>query len=287
MKTTMTKEKMIAIGAGILLFVSLIGTGLFYNSGKTLTKNLNDEKLKSEMMLSEKLLLQKDFDMFKNRLTALNGQNEELNKILAETMQKLSEKEAALNRISRENGKVKTLTAQLSDLKQMKKDFESQVLALNESVQKLNMEKNTLEKNIASLQEENKQLSANLAILSSITADDYLAEPTKRNGRLTVMAKRTKKMTVSFKVPENVVEDISFKLTKPDGTRVEGKENGIAYSVINSDEGLTASLSGGAIEVSKKIEMTYTPKGKQKPGLYKVEIYNADKYVGAYNVKLR
>jgi hypothetical protein len=48
-----------------------------------------------------------------------------------------------------------------------------------------------------------------------------------------------------------------------------------------------ASTSGGAIQVSRKVEMTYAPKERQKPGLYKIEMYNADKYVGTVNVKLR
>ena len=120
-----------------------------------------------------------------------------------------------------------------------------------------------------------------------MTTDNYLVEATKRKDKLTVMAKRAKKITMSFNVPENMVENISFKLTKPDGKQVDGKGNGIAYKVVNGDEGLTASLSGGAIKVSKKIVMTYEPKEKQKSGIYKIEMYNHDKYIGACNVKLR
>ena len=65
----------------------------------------------------------------------------------------------------------------------MKKDFESQVLALNETIQKLNAEKDALNQTIASLQGENKQLATNLDILSSMTGDNYLVETTKRKDR--------------------------------------------------------------------------------------------------------
>ncbi|MDP2336447.1 MAG: hypothetical protein Q8N05_08370 [Bacteroidota bacterium] len=284
---TIKKEKLITGGAVIILIVALIGAGLFYNSNRSLTKNLNNEKLKSEMMLSEKLALQKEIETFKSQINSLSGKNTELDGLLAQTSQKLSEKEAQLSRIVRENGNIKTLKKELAELSQMKKDFESQVLALNESIEKLNAEKNALNQTIASLQEENKQLTVNLEILSSMTADNYLVETTKRKDRLTVVAKRAKKMTVSFKVPENIVEDISFKIIKPDGKMVEGKDKGIAYSVVNSDEGLTASLSGGAIKVSRKIEMIWEPKEKQKPGIYQIEMYNGEKYIGSCNVKLR
>lgn len=238
---TIAKEKLIAGGAVILLIVALIGTGIYYSSNKSLTKNLNSEKLKSEMMLSEKLELQKEMEAFKNRISALMGRNSELDQFLSSTTQKLLDKQAELNRIKRENGNIKQLKKELADLGQMKRDFESRLLALNESIQKLNAEKNALNQTIASLQEDNKQLAENLEILSSMTADNYLVETTKRKDRLTVVAKRTKKIAVTFKVPDNVVEDITFKIMKPDGKVVEGKDKGIAYRVVNGDEGLVAS----------------------------------------------
>lgn len=293
MKKKLSKDRMIAAGAVIFLIAAIIGTSLFYNSNKSLTKNLNNEKLKSEMMLSEKLALQKEIETFINQINSLSGKNSELDKLLAETSKKLSEKEAQLSRIVRENGNIKTLKKELADLNQMKKDFESQVFALNESIRKLNSEKDALNQTIASLQEENKQLASNLEILSSMTADNYLVETTKKmwlkpnSEKLTVVARRTKKITVSFKVPENIIEDISFKIVKPDGKTVEGKDNGVACRIVNEDEGLMASINGGAIKVSKKIEMTYEPKEKQKPGLYQIEMYNGEKYIGTCNVKLR
>lgn len=287
MKTIEQREKRITSIAVLILIAALIGTGLFFTANRSLTKDLNNEKLKTEMMLSEKLALQKEIESFKTQINSLSGQNAELNKVLAETRQKLSEKETQFNKLVHENGNIKSLKKQVAELEQMKKDFESQVQTLNNEIKKMNDEKDELNRTIASLQEENKQLSANLNILSSMTADNYLIETTKRNDRLTVMARRTKKMTVTFNVPENIVENISFKLTKPDGTQVDGKGNGVAYKVINEDEGLTASISGGVIKVSKKIVMTYEPKEKQKPGIYKIEMYNGDKYIGACNVKLR
>lgn len=284
---TIEKEKLIAGGAVIFLIVALIATGVFYNSNKTLTKQLNTEKLNSEMMLSQKLELQKEIEAFKEKVASLNGKNAELDKFLTSTTQKLLEREAELKKIKRENGNVKQLKKQLAELEDMKKDFESQLVVLNESIQKLTAEKNNLNKTIASLQEENKQLAENLKIISSMTADNYMVETTKRKDKLTVVARRAKKMSVSFKVPDNVVDDISFKIIKPDGKVVEGKDNGIAYRVLNPEEGLMASTEGGAIQVSRKIEMTYQPKEKQKPGIYKIEMYNADKYVGTVNVRLR
>lgn len=289
MKTIEKSEKRITAIAVLILIAALIGNILLFTANRSLTKDLNTEKLQTELMLSEKLALQKEIETFRNQIHSLSGKNAELDKLLAETSQKLSEKEAQYNEIVRENKNIKKLKKQLAlaELEQMKKEFESQVLALNGEIAKMNLEKDELNRTIASLQKENQQLATNLDILSSITGDNYLVETTRRKDRLTVIAKHTKKITMSFNVPENMVENISFKLTKPNGTQVDGKDNGIAYKVVNGDEGLTASLSGGDIKVSKKIEMTYEPKEKQKPGIYKIEMFNNDKYIGACNVKLR
>ena len=148
---TIEKEKLIAGGAVIFLIVALIATGVFYNSNKSLTKDLNTEKLKSEMMLSQKLELQKEIEAFKTKVNSLNGKNAELDKFLTSTTQKLMDKEAELKKIKRENGNIKQLKKQLADLADMKKDFESQVAVLNESIQKLTADKNNLNKTIASL----------------------------------------------------------------------------------------------------------------------------------------
>lgn len=286
MKTIINNKKASTAGLVIIL-MSILGTAFFYSANNSLTKNLNEEKLKTEMILSEKLKLQKEIINFRTEIKALEGKNSEIDKILGETSKKLIKKESEVDKMVHENGNLKNLKKQLAELVQMKKVFEGQIVVFNETIQKLNLEKIDKDAIIASLQNENKQLASNLDILSSMTADNYLVETTKRKDKLTIIAKRAKKMSVSFKVPENVVEKISFKVTKPDGTSVEGKDNGVAYRVLNNDDNLLASLSKEEIKVSKKIEMTYEPKEKLKSGIYKIEMYNGEKYIGSCNVKLR
>jgi len=288
------KDRIIATIAVLFLFVSLIGTGVMYNNNRSLKNQIKNEKLSSDVLLQNKILLMKEVEQFSNQINSLLGKNAELDQILAQTSQKLSEKESEINKIVRENGSIKDLKKQLSEVSKMRNDFENQVVALNGTISKLNMEKETMNKSIASLQEENKQLATNLAILSAMTADNYLVETTKgknmirKSEKLTVVGKQAKKVAVSFKIPENVAETISFKITKPDGKQVEGKDQGITHHIIeNEDDALMANLSSDEIKVSKKIEMVYQPKEKLKAGIYKIEMYNGKSYIGACNVKLR
>ncbi len=123
MKTTFNKQKAITSGAVIILLVSLIGAGISYNANQSTKKNLNDEKLKTELILSEKLNLEKEFADFKNQMNGLKGKNSDLDKVLSETSKKLSEKEEEISTISRENGSMRVLRKQITELSQMKKGF--------------------------------------------------------------------------------------------------------------------------------------------------------------------
>lgn len=271
----------------MLLIATLIGTFSFYRNGISLQTSLNDERLKTEMMLSEKLALQKEIDNFRAQINSLNGKNTELDKLLAQATKKLNDKQAELNKIVKDNSNIALLNKQIEGLNKMKRDFENDIMALNERISKLNKENDAMDQTIASLKKENELLNSNLAILSSMVADDYLVETSKKNDKLTAKAKQARKMSLTFNVPDNIVSNISFKITKPDGKRVEGKDSGIAYVVVDENETLLASTSAGEIKVSRKIEMNYSPKEKLKPGVYKIEMYNGDRYIGTCNVKLR
>lgn len=287
MKKKLNKEKVIAVAAVVLLLATLIGTFSLYNSGKSLKNSLNDEKLKTEIMLSEKLALQKEIDNFRNQINSLNGKNADLDKLLAQATKKLNEKQAELNKIVKDNSNIASLKKQIEELNKLKQDFENEMLAMNEKIRKLSKENGEMDETIAALQKENKMLSENLDILSSMVADDYLVEASKKNDKLTAKAKQTKNMSLTFNVPNNIVSNISFKITKPDGKRVEGKDSDITYNVVEENETLLASTTDKEIKVSRKIVMNYSPKEKLKPGIYKIEMYNEDRYIGTCNVKLR
>ncbi len=287
MKTKSKNEKLILTGSLVFLFLSLGGFGYFFVSSKKLTNNLNNEKLRSELILSEKVSLDKEILNLKNQLSALKGTNSELDQIIAQTSQRLSEKEAELSKIKRENGNIKSLKKQLDEIGKLKKDLDTQIAALNESVKKLNSEKDDLSKTIAALKAENQELAENNRIMSSLKADNYLVQSTRGKNKLTVKARRTNKISVSLKVPANMVENLNFNIIKPNGVKVKGSDKGLAIKTIDDDDQLLVSLYNDEIKVSKSIEFSYTPKEKLKPGVYKIEMYNGEKYIGSCNVKLR
>ena len=61
---TIIKNNKATIGIGVLLIASLIGTGSLYFSNKSIYECLNNEKIKNELMLSEKLALNKAIENY-------------------------------------------------------------------------------------------------------------------------------------------------------------------------------------------------------------------------------
>lgn len=95
----MKKERVITASALITLIVSLIIIGLFYNSNKFLTNSLDQERLKTELMLSEKLALQKEIHAFKNQIKSISRKSEEHDKILVMVCQKIGVREAEIKKV--------------------------------------------------------------------------------------------------------------------------------------------------------------------------------------------
>lgn len=287
MENSTIKQKTITLSLGIVLIALTVSTiSLFYNN-QELNKHVNEEKIKNELLLSEKLALFKDIEDYTFNNNSLNKLNKDLEENIVQINKTIGLKESEIARLNKDNAKVNALKKQLVELNRLKREQETKLTALNETIKKLTTDNNFLNQSLAAMTEENKQLAANLELLSSITADNYLVETTRKKGKLTVVAKRTKKMGVTFKVPENMVETISFKITKPDGTSIDGNSKDVAISITDDTERLYASLGKREIKVSKRIEMTYEPKERLKSGVYKVEIYNREKYIGSCNVKLR
>ncbi len=287
MSVSFDKGKIILGSLSLLFILALLGIGYFYFANKNLQNKLNSELLLSELMLSEKLALQKKSVGYEEQLNDLKAKNTSLDKLLAQTNQQIQLRESELQRARLEKNNLKQLNKKLAELEQIKRELELQSNDMKELIQKMLSEKNSMNQMIASLQEENKQLAATNELLRLTTADHFMVESTKRKERLTVMAKRTRKMSFSFEVPDAIATTVTLKLIQPDGRVIEGEQNGIAHRVIENGKNYTASLDAGTAQMSKRIVMTYEPKEKPVAGIYRIELYNKGKYISNIGLKLR
>jgi peptidoglycan hydrolase CwlO-like protein len=291
MKTGMNKERIIAATTTALLVISLIGTGIYYRSNNNLKGGLKDEKLKSETLLSEKLALSKEIEKLKNEIMTWQGRSEEGDRLLAEAREKISGMEGTIKGLRKENATVTSLKKELAELKQMRKDLEAQLAALEEQ-NRLNAKKiDDMTAEMVALKSERDELRNTVNVLQANVTDDFRVESTKgkKKERLTLNAKKTKKLMVSFEIPQSMSDDVTFSIVTPGGKTIKSDDKSLTYVIVEDDRPMIASLSPltGEFEVSRRIEMTYKPDRRLDPGIYKIQINHKDKHAGSCQIRLK
>ena len=295
MSESNSKIKALAIGITICLFVSLFVAARYITVSKQVTADLNDEKLKSESLLSEKLQLQKEIDKFRKEIASLQGKNSDLDRILAQTSSSLDKSEAELKAIKRDNASVKDLKRQIAELNSLRNNLESQIASLNSNITQLKEENGALKSEntranamIAHLEKEKKGLENNVQLLTAM-ADDNLVQVMKKNEKLTVNSRRAKKISFTFDVPQSSLGGLEFKVVSPDSKTFTKNDGSISYHMIESDGHPVASIGAypGQFELVQRVEMVFAPKEKLKDGIYKIEVYNNGTHLGRMQVKLR
>ncbi|MFZ1809110.1 MAG: hypothetical protein WAU36_17890 [Cyclobacteriaceae bacterium] len=289
MTKAIQNPKIIAGTVTFLLAISLVGLITFYEANQSLENGLNTEKLKSEKMLSEKLLLDKELIKLKQSIASLQGKNTDLDKMLNNASSKIAMKESELKKMQKENTSMKQYKQQLAEVEKIKSDLESQLTSLTNSLDASNNEKESLNKMIASLQVKNKNLEDELSKMQIASLDDIRVEAFKKN-KLTVSAKKTKKLNVNFIIPANTSsENLQFKITDPKGQLLTSNDGTIAMIELEETPMLTASNDNTVyVRQTKQVKMEYKPKSKLKSGIYRIEILDEKNvYMGSLQVRLK
>lgn len=281
-------SKSIAVITTALFVASLFWLLTTNRVNNSLEAGLQEQRLKTEEMLSEKLLLEKDIQKFKDHLAKLKADNSDLDNLVKSTSAKLSSQESDYNRMKRENASLGQIKKQRQELQALKNQLENELSTLRTSYAALEDKNNELNNTVASLQERNRILTDDLNRAMFAAVDQSQIQAVKgKSERLTVRAKRTKKLIANFEVPSNL-RNLSFRISDSKGNILTSDEGSVAFTSTPSDKSFTAS-SDNSSDANKlqKVEMVYLPKEKLKTGVYTVEILNENLYVGSLKVKLK
>jgi hypothetical protein len=168
------------------------------------------------------------------------------------------------------------------------KELGKSILDLNSTLARIQNEENELKNKVAFLEQQNAQLVDDLQRAQIALLDNSQIESVKKNDRLTVNARKTRKLMATFNVT-SYMRDISFRIYDPNGKILSTHENGTVSYQMKENEILTAS-SKDEIQSNvpnKKVAMTFEPKKKLTTGVYKVEILSEKLYVASIQVKLK
>lgn len=269
-------------------FLTLLGLCLVWaivaqQSKLSLQKRVNEEELKSEALLSEKLSVQKAFDQSKSDheklKTELDAIIEQKSKSLTTQTQQNKQIEKSL-RLTQEKLKAETATTN-----RLKAELDSQ----NISYTSLNTAMTNLSDSISFFKDQNAYLKSELddAIMRSI--DQTLVSGVKKNkSKVTSKARAAKKLIANVEVPASLT-DLSFTLEGPNGEIVSDANGSIVSRVLPSSENAVASANQEEYHgnTAQLIEISYVPTAKLKAGTYTFKIFNDEKYIGSMMVQLR
>lgn len=289
MNNTFQNPKTIAAIVTGLLIISLAALVFTYELSENLEAGWNSEKLKSEKILAEKLSLDKEIVKLKQSIFSLQGKNTDLDKTLSAISSKLAIKESEVKKMQKENATLKEYKQQVAEIQKIRGDLERQIATLTSSLNSSNREKDLLNKTVADLQQKNKLLSDEMKQMQLASLDDIRVEAFNKN-KLTVSAKKTKKLDVNFLIPaSNSSEKMQFKITDPSGRLLTPMDG--AITLVEDDDApiFTADNSQMLyLKQTKQMKMEYKPKKKMKPGVYKIEILNSENvYMGSLQVRLK
>jgi peptidoglycan hydrolase CwlO-like protein len=99
----------------------------FFMNHRILNNRLDDEKVRSEALLSETLELQKSIDQFKKDLRSWQGKSEKLDQALKETGEKLASKEMQIKKLTAENASLTEIRKKYSELDDLRRKLESEL----------------------------------------------------------------------------------------------------------------------------------------------------------------
>jgi DNA repair exonuclease SbcCD ATPase subunit len=280
----------VAVVVLIILFLASLGIMGYQIKQKHITEQaLASEMLKSENLLSEKLDLSKQLKSVKDDMLALQGKNKELDQFLAEANQKVTAKEQTISRLVKENASLQAFKKENEEIKKMREELYYKVEQLSKTNTQLTKELEGLNKTLAGLKEENSKLTAELNSRSAkpATSNFRMESLKKRNDKLTVKARKTNSVMVSFDIENGDkanYEKYRLILRRPEGGDIAGEQK-VTFSA--APKQLVASTQESLGQVSRdRVNIAFTPSQKLEQGIYTLFIYDGNTLLGSAQVRL-
>lgn len=277
----------IATAVAILLMLGAIGWGAWNSRlNSDLKVERDQEKLKVESFLSEKLLVEKNLKALDGQMKDALNKNADLEKQVAEAHNQSNLKDESIKQLQRQ---IAANKKSYTDLAARNKEMEGQLVSLNQQIAQLQDERLAAAKETESLRNQIDNLKKELSLAHNAYYDKVQVEASRgKKDKLVVKASRTKKLKATVVIPGGL-KDVQFQLFDPNGKLISSSpEDGLLAVKTNEDTNATASQSTKSSgQTFKQAEMTFLPKRKLAKGTYKVEVLSENLSVGTFQLRLR
>ncbi len=292
MNYTVSKHRNITttIALGVLI-LTLVGS-LFYNVVTTRLKTtaeekLNDERLRSETFLSEKLAFEKENVRLEGDMNALIDSIFLLDIRSKQIEARLADALSSNVNNKKNSQKIGQLEAQLQSSNAVRQELEKRLSGIGLELATSLSSRITLEDSIARLHKRLEELSLRYEALQHRAMDNVLVMPMKKNGKLTLKSKQVKKLILNAEIPD-VISDLKIEIVAPDGSIIMPSTDELTIAsnnVVQAGNAFYTAPVKGLVQATA--EITYTPKKRLKAGLYRIIVTNSGSIVGSLQVKLR
>jgi myosin heavy subunit len=276
--------------AGIIA-VLIIGLFITIGSNSKIKKNLSAEKLTSDARLFEKQKLETNLDKLKTDISVLKQQLEANDKLLNESNLKIKENEKKINSLIGENRSLRANKTELAELKRTKDELDRAYSQLKSENERLLTQSKNLQNSLNALETEKNNLASELEKVKTNNTDNFLVTATrgKKTEKIVIRASRTKKLNMTFEVPQSLTETVSFRIVTPIGTTINPDDKAMSWYFPVDSRNLTASLSPvtGEYEQSRQVILSYTSKAKLVKGEYKIQILTNGNNIGNCRIMLK
>lgn len=296
MEASSVRIRTITLIASGLWILSILVAGYSIRINTTLKDDLHSQKVKSEALLSEKLLLEKDIIRYKKELQTLQESNSQMGSLVASIKEQLEEKEKFINGFKKKAANLQALESEVAMLRKSKKELEAVINSLYTQVSQLKEQNAQWEKEIIvqrqtseNLGKENKDLKDYISLLNSM-ANTSRMEASKRNEKLTAKAKRSQKLTLYTEVPHHLLDNLDFKISSPSSEVFTSTDGTVSIKTVSTAKAETTWASTQKAEravQNESLQIEFTPKKKMEKGIYKVEVYHHNIQVGQMQIRLQ
>ena len=161
--------------------------------------------------------------------------------------------------------------------------LQQELTANQDQLSRVNADKLALEQKNAALKAEMEQLAANQSRMDNSLAQAFRGS----RERLTVVARKARKMLVTLELPTAMAKQASYTITGPDGKVVKGDDPAVSV-ISNSLPGASLASGGkGATPGADQVKLVYVPKKKLTPGIYRIDVRSGERSIGTTFIALR
>ena len=282
------KEVKVAIIAlSVLLLWSFGATAIFQSRADRATAALNEGKLANELLLAEKLQLEK-------RLIDLNVRLQHEQEDLATSEHSVRDLQRKVDAaIARSKGlegaarKSKNLANEVAELRTLEQRMQARLQEAinNEQDLQSQLAKMTQERDDLAAEFEDHKASAQMVNNAEVDA------LRGKKGRLTVVARRAKEIRMAFDLPQSMAPDASFKIIAPDGRNYAGADPAISMSMDEVENEPIASIDmmpdTPLGDRAARVHLKFAPKEKLIPGTYRIDVMAGGGYLNTVLLNLR